>query len=107
MDTNNVIVCPHCNATVLNFDECDFRPCKHTMLVYNDMVGDEFVHINPSMRNVASEMEQTSKDTDESLSECLEKYAEKNKEFSLLTLTTHGMACGPVTATDYILFKQD
>lgn len=106
MSEESIIVCPHCQTEVLNYDEGEFNECEHVMLAYSDMLGNEFGYIAPEMEKVAESIIQKADDDDtKMISAMMEEYAKENKGFTLETLTTHGMACGPVCSMDYILFK--
>ena len=103
------VICPVCKQVVLDFEECINEPCEHVMLIYTDALNCEFVHEDDSMEKDAKKMvaKYVSGEEDKSLDMLMEEYVEKNADLDLviLEMTTYGMACGPCSNTDYVMFK--
>lgn len=106
-DDESRVICPICNQVVLDYETSENNPCEHVMLIYTDALNDEFVYESEEMTDVANEMiaEYEKRDGDDSLDILMEEYASNRADIMILEMTTSGMACGPCSNTDYIMFK--
>ena len=107
MEEDNKVICPVCNRVVTDFDEGIHNPCEHVFLMYTDALNGEFIHTGKGASKVELELlkKYGESDGDMDLSELMEEFANASDKHTILTLTTSGMACGPVSNTDYIMFK--
>ena len=100
--------CPVCGASILKEDEPfdDENLCEHVKLLFADVVGD-FVFVDDEYEDMVDEMKQKIDEGEEDIEELLVQYisSDKGKGHTLAMLTSHGMACGPVSNTDYILIR--
>jgi len=110
MEEDNKVICPVCEHVITDFDEEISDPCEHVMLTYVDTLNGEFVHSAKEAEDLEKEMlaryahlEETGED--KTLDELMQTYADENEGFEVIELTTYGLACGPVSSTEYHLIK--
>lgn len=112
MSDENILKCPVCDQVISDFEEGVSDPCEHVMLTYVDMLNGEFVHVGNCDEAAKIEEDIISKyeylmehDADESLDELMAAYADENDGYEVIEMTTSGLACGPVSSTEYHLIK--
>ncbi len=113
MNEDAILKCPVCDHVISDFENAVSDPCKHVMLTYVDILSGEFVHVGDT--DEAQEIEESiisnyeylmENDADESLDELMEAFADENDgEYTVIQMTTSGMACGPSSSTEYNLIK--
>ena len=95
LETSEVtaIFCPVCGQLIMGEDEGD--KCKHVMFTYIDVVG-EFLDVAPKYKEILEKIEE-----DEDIRNPFAKAVEQIKEPGVLflSLTSSGIACGPVSST--------
>jgi len=109
----NKVICPVCSHVITDFNEGVSDPCKHVICSYVDMLNGEFVHVGDSTEakeiadNILEQYEYLSEnDADESLDELMQAFADEDGGYEVIELTTSGLACGPVSSTEYHLIKK-
>lgn len=103
-DNFEEIRCPVCNEVIV--DEEDFYGfCPHVVISYSDMAG-EFIYVNDALYEIADEMDKKLANEEYSnMEDILIEFVETHDEYVLLTFYSEGIACGPVSNTDYVIFK--
>ena len=83
--------------------EC-FEPSAATVFTYLDEIG-EFEHLSDELKKVAEALE----DADVDMFDFFESFSQQIKSDSVVSfeITTHGMACGPVSSTVRIGIDMD
>jgi hypothetical protein len=97
----NAIFCPVCGHLIMGEDEGD--KCKHVMFTYIDVVG-EFLDVAPKYKEILRKIEED-EDVSDPFGEAVEKIKEPGVLF--LSLTTSGVACGPVSSTACVAINFD
>jgi len=114
MSEDNVLKCPVCDHVISDFNEGISDPCDHVILTYVDMLNGEFVYVADT--DEAKEIEESiishyeylmDNDADESLDELMQSFVDENGDsYEVIEMTTSGLACGPVSSTEYHLIKR-
>lgn len=99
------VKCPVCKEVVLDFENFETSYCEHVLLSGTSLLSYEFDYIARGMKKIANKMIAESKNGEKSLEELVEEYKDNNKNLEMASITTSGMACGPVSSTNYVLFK--
>ncbi len=100
--------CPICGKTLWDGENpADDLACEHLKMAFSDAVG-EFYFLVDGMERTQIEVMQAygADDYDGNIEEILELAAKKNG-CSIYAITTSGMACGPVSNTDYLFIKKE
>ena len=91
--------CPACGAEVMG--EEGFASCPHLLFTYLDLVG-EFEAVAPDLADLVQAV-RSEEDRDEDPVDALLGHLD-SKSILAFSLTTSGMACGPVSATLSLAF---
>jgi len=107
---NNKAVCPVCGFVITDFENEVSEPCEHVMATYVDICGEEFTHVHDDFRSEAEKMEIRANDWDHPdgevcLLDLMQGFVESHDGYEIIELTTHGMACGPASTSEYNLIK--
>ena len=112
MSTENQVICPVCNHVVSDFDENAgyHDPCEHAVLIYTDILSGEFVHEGDEAlaKTLVDKYDLDEDDEnweDKTLDELMADFVAKNPVYKIVSLTTYGMACGPTSSTEFVMFK--
>lgn len=97
--------CPKCGSTIFHPEE-PIEPCKHCVMVYSDICG-EFTHTDTKpIEKLEKKINKELKDGDKNASEMMEEFTDASKgKYELYSVTQSGIACGPVSFTDYFIIK--
>lgn len=106
MSEEDKVICPVCDQVITDFDEGISDPCEHVILSYVDMLSGEFVHVGAGAEKIAEKMLVIyEEDDDADLIDQMEAYVRENDGYDVISLTTSGLACGPVSSTESHLIK--
>jgi Mor family transcriptional regulator len=102
--TEAVVKCPICNRIIFdNETPSDELACEHVRLIYSSMAGEIF-YTAKGMKGLAKKIEKGIAADEDGAN--LESTLERNAilaGYKLYTITTSGLACGPVSNTDYYI----
>lgn len=99
--TREVVECPICHQVIFDgkTDTADLA-CSHVRLIFSDIAGVVF-YIGKGMKNVAKKIDRLL-EMEEEIEGAMEQAAKKIGG-GVYTHTTSGMACGPVSNTDFYI----
>lgn len=103
-DNFEEIRCPVCNEVIVDGEDF-YGFCPHVVVSYSDMAG-EFIYVNDALYEIAEEMDKKLESEEYSnMEDILIEFVDTHDEYVLLTYYSEGIACGPVSNTDYVIFK--
>lgn len=103
-DGQLVFKCPVC-GDVVSDGEGEVNPCQHVVMIYSDCCGG-FTHVDKWMEKLQKKIEKAWAEEMESPFELMEKFADASKgQYEIYEATLSGMACGPVSFTDYYMVE--
>lgn len=117
-DDFSKVKCPVCGKIIIK-DEEYYGECPHVVLTYSDLAND-FGYIDASLIDLVDEMEEKVKKRYEreeagdddieleyiNIPDLMFEFTQKSdNQYELISCFSEGLACGPISNTDYILFR--
>jgi len=99
--------CPVCGKTLFDSENpVETITCPHLQMLFTSLAG-VFCFVAPGMRRVAKQIERKiAREEFDGDMEALLEWVAGEHEHTVYAITTSGMACGPVSNTDYYVISK-
>jgi len=106
-DDNTKLSCPVCGQIISDYDEGSTNPCEHVAMTYVDILPDQFLYVQKDHMKLAMYMIKLYKspEMDIPIEDSIDEFVQSNDNYTVVSLRTSGLSCGPCSCIEYNLIK--